>query len=257
MPRARPPQAAEPRPARRAGSRGAAVQHLLPSGSRAPTVPRPRGRTRGAGPGVSGAAAGPAGGGGAHLDGRYLSSSGRRGMRGTLRLRTAPRGPRMRGGPFAGSGLQTRWRPGGAAGVSAILGVVPLAPPPARGEPRPPRSCLPGPEAEPLLPPPRPRLHSGAGLSAAVAWKLRAGGAAPVGPALLGHRSPNHRAPRQQPASGSAGSGRAGRRGELRAKGPRPRQSSEPLQSPERPVLAPICLWVVFFLPPEVRLNSW
>lgn len=39
---------------------------------------------------------------GAHLYGRYLSSSGRRGMRGTLRLRAAPRRPHMRGGPPRG-----------------------------------------------------------------------------------------------------------------------------------------------------------
>lgn len=84
-------------------------------------------------PNSSGGRAGPAWGctgaaAGAHLDGRYLSTSGRRGMRGTLRLRAALRRLHMRGCP----GLQTRWRPGGELVLSVILGIVPPAPPSAR-----------------------------------------------------------------------------------------------------------------------------
>lgn len=50
--------------------------------------------------------------GGAHLDRRYLSSSGRRGMCGTLRVRAAPR-DRACARAAPGSGLQTRWRGAG------------------------------------------------------------------------------------------------------------------------------------------------
>lgn len=94
---------------RRTGSRRAAVGHLPPNGSRAPRCRRGGARwarrTRGAGPG---------GRGGAHLDRRYLSSSGRRGMCGTLRVRAAPR-DRACARAAPGSGLQTRWRGGGVS----------------------------------------------------------------------------------------------------------------------------------------------